>query len=92
MGGRSKAWPGEDQEAQNVLGTRLKPGCEQNPRVDSAAAVLVTSSAFLVDAHLHVALLAGSLASHPREVPHPDPAPQGCWEGGSNGFRPLILS
>lgn len=28
--------------------TRHKAGCEENPRVDTAAAVLVTSSAFLV--------------------------------------------
>lgn len=96
MGGSSKAWPGEDQEAQSMLRLlrpsqlqyRPEPGREWSPKMDTAAAVHGDIVCILT-AHLHVAMLAGNTASHPGEVPHPHLAPLGCWECGRNGLRLL---
>lgn len=98
MGGRSQAWPGEDQEAQSMLRLQQsviwasqlqyspEPGHKWNSKMDTAAAVH-GNIVCILSAHLHVAMLAGNTASHPGAVPHPHLPLLGCWECGHNGLR-----
>lgn len=82
--------PGSTECAQYQAEARLWAKPEGGQSSSCACDTICIS---LVDAHLHVALLAGSLASHPRGVFATQLLlPRECWEGGSNGFRLLILS